>query len=191
MDEIRRAYAILGLPHGAPPVAVRTRYRALVRQWHPDRYAGDPVAVAEATAHLRVVNDAYETLKGKHEPAPVEPPAPSAPPPQAAHGTRRLSREEIDGMIDSVNSFGGRTSKGMFAGYRGLEPTVSNALGALCAAALAVRAIVAVWQRDWTYFVRELDATIILIAVAWLALDWWLDHDTPQNRRDRRAAGDR
>jgi hypothetical protein len=110
MDEIRRAYAILGLPNGAPASAVRTRYRALVRQWHPDRYAGDPVAVAEATAHLRVVNDAYETLKARPEPKPMATEPFAAPATAPAPAGRRLSREEIDGMIDSVRSIRGDRS---------------------------------------------------------------------------------
>jgi len=62
MDEMQRAFAILHLPSDAKPEAIRTRYKELVRQWHPDRFANDPKGVEEATTKLRVVNAAYATI---------------------------------------------------------------------------------------------------------------------------------
>ena len=42
--ELRRAYAVLGL---SPPVTLselKSQYRDLVKQWHPDRFQNDPAA---------------------------------------------------------------------------------------------------------------------------------------------------
>jgi hypothetical protein len=39
------------------------QYRKLVRQWHPDRFANDPQGAAEATHRLRLIIQAFETLR--------------------------------------------------------------------------------------------------------------------------------
>jgi DnaJ-class molecular chaperone len=61
-DGLDSAYATLGLRRGASAVAVKRRYRALVRQWHPDQFASDPQGVMEATLMLKAVNRAYKTI---------------------------------------------------------------------------------------------------------------------------------
>jgi hypothetical protein len=92
MDEVARAYAILGLPAGANEAAVRRRYRALVRQWHPDRYAADPVAQAEATSRVSVINGAVHAIieARAHLPESDRP------------DSRRLSREELERIVASL-----------------------------------------------------------------------------------------
>ncbi|MGE5245684.1 MAG: J domain-containing protein [Betaproteobacteria bacterium] len=65
-DQLDSAYATLGLRRGTPLSAVRRRYRALVRKWHPDRFAADPQGVAEATLMLKAVNHAYGAVLGAH-----------------------------------------------------------------------------------------------------------------------------
>ena len=62
MNDIRRAYAVFGLPAGSPYPAVRKRYMSLVKRWHPDRFASDPQGQAEAGERLRVINASYSTL---------------------------------------------------------------------------------------------------------------------------------
>jgi len=57
-DALDSAYATLGLTRGASAPAVKRQYRALVRKWHPDRFANDPQGVAEATLMLQAVNRA-------------------------------------------------------------------------------------------------------------------------------------
>jgi hypothetical protein len=58
-DDIRRAYAVFGLRPGAPPAQVRRRYKALARQWHPDRHAREPRNQAEAASRMQEINAAY------------------------------------------------------------------------------------------------------------------------------------
>jgi len=61
-DRLDSAYATLGLGRGASSSAVKRQYKALVKQWHPDRFTGDPQGVAEATMMLKAVNHAYSTI---------------------------------------------------------------------------------------------------------------------------------
>jgi len=66
-DDVRYAFAALGLTPEAPLTTVRRRYKALVRVRHPDRFASDPQAVADATIKMRVINRAYQRILETHE----------------------------------------------------------------------------------------------------------------------------
>lgn len=58
-SEDEKALAVLGLRRPVTFPDVKVRYKALVKQLHPDANGGDP----EAEERLKVVNDAYNTLK--------------------------------------------------------------------------------------------------------------------------------
>ena len=58
-------FATLGLSPGAPPAEVRRAYLALVKRWHPDRFAHDPAQLRLAEEKLRTINVAYENLVGE------------------------------------------------------------------------------------------------------------------------------
>ena len=58
-------YLILGLTHDASEEEIRSRYRQLVREYHPDRHiaAGVPAEMIEiATARLQTINEAYDRI---------------------------------------------------------------------------------------------------------------------------------
>lgn len=58
-------YLILGLARDASPEEVRSRYRVLVREHHPDRHiaAGVPEEMVElATRRLQKINEAYDRI---------------------------------------------------------------------------------------------------------------------------------
>ncbi len=61
-DEVRRWYANLELDVGAPVDQVRTAYRALMRRYHPDRFAGDPDAAAVAHKLSQGIREAHDGL---------------------------------------------------------------------------------------------------------------------------------
>jgi DnaJ-domain-containing protein 1 len=64
-DEVARAYAALELPPGAPWAEVKSAYRRLMRQYHPDRHQGDPAQARIATDLSQQLRDAYELLRGE------------------------------------------------------------------------------------------------------------------------------
>src|SRR5436305_1870168 len=97
VDPIARAYATIGVPRGASARELKRQYKKLVRQWHPDRYANDPVGQADAAVRMRIINDAYETLE---QLLPAEPrPAGSGRAP-----ARSLTREELDALVNAIGN---------------------------------------------------------------------------------------
>lgn len=103
-DELRRAYALLDLAPGASFERVRQQYKALVKRWHPDRYAGDPVNQAEAASRMRQINGAYETLARALAPDDTEVEGEAAGPPARPPERQRLSREEIERIVEGIES---------------------------------------------------------------------------------------
>jgi DnaJ-domain-containing protein 1 len=58
-----REYKLLGAPIGSDLETVQRCWRKLVRETHPDRFAGDADEQKRAADRLRRVNNAYERLK--------------------------------------------------------------------------------------------------------------------------------
>jgi TPR repeat protein len=61
-EEIRQCYRQLELEPGAPPAQVKMAFHDLVKVWHPDRFAHDPVLQQKAQEKLKEINLAYEKL---------------------------------------------------------------------------------------------------------------------------------
>ena len=108
MDELARAYATLGITAAASLDDVRKQYKALVRKWHPDRFASDPQGQAEATVRLRAINDAFRCVVAHRAPPPPGPPGASdtTNSRSSTFSGRRLTREEIDRMVELMNNEG-------------------------------------------------------------------------------------
>src|ERR1051325_7667202 len=107
-DDVSRAYALLGLRRGCSRRDVKQQYKRLVRVWHPDRFANDPVACAEATEQMRRINDAFATLQASvREAHVVRSPAEAA----AALArearpivTQPLTADEIDELANAIGT---------------------------------------------------------------------------------------
>ena len=56
-------YEVLGIPPTASPEQAREAYLALVKAWHPDRFATTPDRAAEAEERLKAVNAAYDEAR--------------------------------------------------------------------------------------------------------------------------------
>ncbi len=67
--EIRKYYANLELPIGAPLDEVKAAYRRLMRRYHPDKHQTDSAAADAATALSRELRTAYEGLTKYLSPA--------------------------------------------------------------------------------------------------------------------------
>jgi len=61
-EEVRRAFATLGLPSSATHDDVKARFRALAREWHPDRFPNDGSKIAEASSRMSQINVAYSAI---------------------------------------------------------------------------------------------------------------------------------
>src|SRR5689334_12108406 len=94
VDPIARAYATVGLRPGATARELKQQYKRLVRQWHPDRWANDPIGQAEAAGRMRLINAAYAVLQRAQPPSP----APHFP------AGRPLTRAEKDALIAAIGT---------------------------------------------------------------------------------------
>jgi hypothetical protein len=65
--ELAEAYRALDLPYGVPLAQVSRRWKAYLKQCHPDRYANDPDKLADATKLTQELTSAYEKIKGAWE----------------------------------------------------------------------------------------------------------------------------
>lgn len=59
---VAKCYARLELPVGASRLEVQRAWRSLLRQYHPDRYLGDPEQHASSIAVVTGLTDAYLTI---------------------------------------------------------------------------------------------------------------------------------
>ena len=55
-------YAVLGVSPSASDEEIKRAYRELVKKYHPDNYANNPLADL-AEAKMKEVNEAYDLLK--------------------------------------------------------------------------------------------------------------------------------
>lgn len=79
-EEINGYYKTLEVSRSTSLEEIAESYRVLVKVWHPDRFAHDPVLQARAQEKLKELNEAYEQLKRLHNtPATRPSPASSTP----------------------------------------------------------------------------------------------------------------
>lgn len=53
----------LGVPSGSPLEICKTEYKKLLKLHHPDKNAGNPQAIKEATRKTAEINDAYQRIE--------------------------------------------------------------------------------------------------------------------------------
>jgi len=61
--ELRRDYANLEVPFGAPFEQVRLTHRRLLRKYHPDRFGLDPGRQRLATQITQKLNESYQRIR--------------------------------------------------------------------------------------------------------------------------------
>lgn len=61
-EEVRLAFETLGLSSAATHDEIKSRFRALAREWHPDRFAKNEPKAAEASSRMRQINVAYSVI---------------------------------------------------------------------------------------------------------------------------------
>lgn len=78
--ELRDAYRVLELSHGASEDSVREARKTLAKVWHPDRHANDPELQRKAEIKLSEINAAFESIRDAGFPGKVAEPVASARP---------------------------------------------------------------------------------------------------------------
>jgi len=59
-------YEVLGVPKNATQDEIKKAYRKLAKQYHPDKYIGNPLSDL-AAEKFKEINEAYETLTGENK----------------------------------------------------------------------------------------------------------------------------
>src|SRR5712691_1721570 len=70
-ETLEACYRTLGLAPDAGFAEVKHAYRALVKCWHPDRFATDPDRQRQALEHFHAITSAYATLRARQATADV------------------------------------------------------------------------------------------------------------------------
>lgn len=134
MADVARYYEILELPPNADPAAIKQAYRRLVKDWHPDRFAGQPQAQQAAEERIKQINTAYAYLKAHPrlasravmaDPIPSCPPLDSSPENLAQwYYQRGVARAKCEDYAGAIADFGHAISLQPYAQnsykYRGL-----------------------------------------------------------------------
>ncbi len=95
MVEINRYYTILGLAPNASFAEVKRAYRTLATLWHPDRVSQQPHLKQQAEEKIKLINEAYQSLKDRlPTPIPLDS-APFAPQSASTEVSTRHTRPAI------------------------------------------------------------------------------------------------
>lgn len=124
-------FEILALNPDASPEEIKRAYLALVKQWHPDRFAHDPTQQKLAEERMKTINVAYESLLGE---AQVELPFQRTGSVPAYDSAAPVSP-------DDRAAYAHRTPPSAFAFWRGH----SGVLSGLGTSALVVISLASVW----------------------------------------------
>lgn len=62
-EKIAAYYANLETPYGADLETVKKAYRKMMKQYHPDKFSGDPEKQKTATEITKRLNEAYQALE--------------------------------------------------------------------------------------------------------------------------------
>jgi DnaJ-domain-containing protein 1 len=89
-------YEILGVGHSASPPEIKKAYLGLSKLYHPDRYAGTPLADMQPKLEtlFKSINEAYQTLRDK--------PRRDQYNLDLASGTKQYGQEEKQPVVDQV-----------------------------------------------------------------------------------------
>lgn len=125
-------YEVLGVPKGASQDEIKKAYRELARKYHPDHYAGNPLADL-AEEKMKEINEAYAVLtkdggagassaSGSYGSTGYS--GPSGGSAEFAEVRRRIQAGDLEGAERILDGIGGRTAqwyylRGVIAQRRG------------------------------------------------------------------------
>jgi hypothetical protein len=172
-DPVSRAYALLELAPGASLELVRKQYKALVRRWHPDRFAGDPQGQSEASLRMRAINDAYHRIlqRSANAAAPSRPSRPAGQP---------LSREEIDRIVQALGTDGPVDL--LLASLRVVGRAVWIPFAAVSLALVGLRVVFGLLRGEWGAGRGDLVVLLFPVVVSVAATAWYFQMKAQRGR---------
>lgn len=63
LHDIKWSYIVLGAEHNDSALVIKQRYRALCKQWHPDKWISDEAHHEKATRKMQDINNAYAMIR--------------------------------------------------------------------------------------------------------------------------------
>lgn len=94
MDELAKAYEILGVPSEISTPDLQKFYRELVKRWHPDQFSHDAEERQVADETLRSINAAYQRIMKARKEAANNPETETAEEPPSSDGGNFSEEEE-------------------------------------------------------------------------------------------------
>ena len=67
-EDLRQDYGNLGVPFDAPFAQVKQAYKKLLREYHPDKHAGDPEKQRVATEITKRINESFARIRASSPP---------------------------------------------------------------------------------------------------------------------------
>ena len=61
-SELEKSYELLGLPYGEDLSTVKSKWRSLMKQHHPDQFMSDPALYHQATETTKKLTAAYQVI---------------------------------------------------------------------------------------------------------------------------------
>jgi DnaJ domain len=104
--DLARACAELGVTPSASLREVKRAYKKLVKRWHPDRFANDAQAQAEATLRLQRITEAYQVIAHALGPGAAIDSVLSGGGGRRYEPGERLPREEVERLVRSLGNEG-------------------------------------------------------------------------------------
>lgn len=108
-SQLQRAFDTLGISRHATLPEVRRAYRLLVRRWHPDRFANEPLEQHRALEMLKGINEAFERILAERAQGKNDNPdrsrnyaTPTAASPQPSESGRESRKPEPAASLSSV-----------------------------------------------------------------------------------------
>jgi len=63
IEKMKKAYLVLDVPEAASALAIKSKYRKLIKRWHPDKPATNAATSDEAMMMTKLINEAYALIE--------------------------------------------------------------------------------------------------------------------------------
>jgi hypothetical protein len=159
---MRQYWDILGLDEDASAEDLRSRYRQLVKEWHPDKYASNDRYRAAAEVRLKLINEAYRVLK-----------------PACCH------RRSDDGAQSTSTPPSFRGAEHAASGSAGRSPWGWLETELILTYLPLVIIVLTVAQQKFEFLLPAIHAVAVFLVLAWSMMAWTVSHNNALSVQSR------